>query len=133
MKEIELQISTPARHALVDVTAEAQRLCSENGWREGVLFLYIPHTTCGITINENADPDVKTDMIDFLRKLVPYNPNFLHSEGNSDSHILASLTGFSQTVFVTDGKLSLGLWQAIYLAEYDGPRRRKIWAKFQAD
>lgn len=130
---IEIKIKTQTREQLVDITSELEKLCSDNGWSSGVLTVFIPHTTCGITINENADPDVKTDMISFLNKLVPNSPDFRHFEGNSDAHIKASMMGSSENIIIEDGKLKLGRWQAVYLAEFDGARERNIWIKFLTD
>jgi secondary thiamine-phosphate synthase enzyme len=88
--------------------------------------VYVPHTTAGVTINENADPDVVTDLLNTLEKLVPVHGNYRHAEGNSDAHLKASMMGFSQMVPVIDGRLALGTWQGIYFCEFDGPRRRKM-------
>ena len=94
---------------------------------DGICVLFTQHTTCGLTINENADPDVKSDMLGFLRRLIPqYEPNFRHFEHNSDAHIKSSLVGSSVTVPFENGKLLLGRWQGIYLCEFDGPRERKV-------
>ncbi|MEZ4813265.1 MAG: secondary thiamine-phosphate synthase enzyme YjbQ [Caldisericia bacterium] len=130
---IELQIKTSKREQFVDITSKLENLCVENNWNDGLLTVFVPHTTCGITINENADPDVKDDMIDFLNKLVPNHPEFKHFEGNSDAHIKAGMMGSSVSVIVEDGKLKLGRWQAVYLAEFDGARERNIWIKFLTD
>jgi secondary thiamine-phosphate synthase enzyme len=116
------------REEMVDITSEIEKELPESG--NGVCVLFTQHTTCGLTINENADPDVKSDMLGFLRRLIPqYEPNFKHFEHNSDAHIKSSLVGSSVTVPFEKGKLLLGRWQGIYLCEFDGPRERKILIK----
>ncbi len=129
----ELAISTGSRVQLLDVTARVSEELSHSRVKSGVCYLYVPHTTAGVTINENADPDVTTDIISGLEKLVPLRGNYLHAEGNSDAHIKASLLGFSCIVPVVDGKLALGTWQGIYFCEFDGPRRRKLLVGFAGE
>jgi secondary thiamine-phosphate synthase enzyme len=120
-----ISVSSLQREEMVDITAEAEKFVRDSG--EGVLVLFTQHTTCGLTINENADPDVKSDMLGFLARLIPqYEPNFAHFEHNSDAHIKSSLVGSSVTVPFADGKLMLGRWQGIYLCEFDGPRTRRV-------
>ncbi|MDI6793274.1 MAG: secondary thiamine-phosphate synthase enzyme YjbQ [bacterium] len=126
---IKLDVSTRQRIELVDITAEVKRVVKTSGVREGVCHLFCPHTTAGLTINENADPSVKTDLAAELSRIVPYSDNYFHLEGNSDAHIKASLIGASETVFVENGDLVLGTWQGIIFCEFDGPRQRKIWIK----
>jgi len=121
-----LEIPTTAREQLADVTANVQEAIRKSGFKDGVITLYVPHTTCGITINENADPNVARDIIYGLSKLIPQKWDFRHVEGNSDAHLKSALVGFSCQVPVSGGSLMLGTWQAIYLAEFDGPRRRKL-------
>lgn len=99
------------------------------GLRDGVVTVFIPHTTCGVTINENADPDVVTDMLAALERMVPWQANYRHGEGNSAAHLKASLMGFSAQVLVAGGRLQLGTWQGIYLCEFDGPRTREVWVR----
>lgn len=128
-------ITTQGRCRMHDITGEVRRLLREAlerfpGPRSGALALFCPHTTCGLTINEGADPDVCRDMEGFFRRLVPQDPSFAHAEGNSDAHIKCTLHGPSLLVLVEDGELRLGTWQAIYLCEGDGPRRRSIWAQW---
>ena len=114
---------------MVDITSKVEKLIPGNG--EGICVLFTQHTTCGMTINENADPDVKSDMLGFLQRLIPqYEPNFKHFEHNSDAHIKSSLVGSSVTIPYEDGKLLLGRWQGIYLCEFDGPRERKLTVFF---
>jgi secondary thiamine-phosphate synthase enzyme len=122
----EITVETSARVQLADVTGRAAELLSMSKVKNGMCYLYVPHTTAGITINENADPDVVTDMINGLEKMVPATGNYRHAEGNSDAHIKASLMGFSCMVPVVDGRMALGTWQGIYFCEFDGPRRRKL-------
>ena len=128
-----LIVSTPQRECMADVTAEVRALAQTRGWRDGVLTLFCPHTTCGITVNEGFDPDVARDMTEFFRRLIPRSASFRHAEGNSDAHIKASVVGASIQVLVEEGRLLLGTWQAIWLFEGDGPRRRELWLKWQGD
>lgn len=130
METAELSVATRQRTELAPITAEITALLRERGWRNGILTLFVPHTTAGITINENADPDVARDMTWFVDQLIPDRPQFRHAEGNSDAHIKASLFGSSLQVIVTDGQLWLGTWQGIYFCEFDGPRRRTLRAAF---
>ena len=121
-----INVQSTTREELVDITAEVERLVKDEKG-EGVCTLFTQHTTCGLTINENADPDVKSDMLGFLSRLIPqYEPHFQHFEHNSDAHIKASLTGSSLCVPFENGRLLLGRWQGIYLCEFDGPRERTV-------
>ena len=117
-------VATPAE-GFVDITAQVAAIVRAGGVGEGICHVFVPHTTAGVTINENADPDVVADMLAGLDKLVPRLP-YRHAEGNSPAHIKASLLGVAATVPVTGGGLVLGTWQAIYLGEFDGPRRRTV-------
>ncbi len=129
-----LTVRTPSQACLVDITGEVQNLVRAAGVAEGTVLLYVPHTTCGITIQENADPGVQHDMLMVLRRLVPRNdPAYRHIEDNSASHLQASAMGFSHFVFVSSGRLVLGRWQAIYVAEFDGPRTREVLVKALRD
>ena len=120
-----LKVRTSGREEMVDVTDRVAALLPAGS--EGVCVVFVQHTTCGVTVNENADPDVQTDMLGFLRRLIPqFEPNFKHGEQNSDAHIKSSLVGSSVTLPYADGKLVLGRWQGIYLCEFDGPRERKL-------
>jgi len=105
-------------------------LLKHEGRQEGICCLFVPHTTAGITINENADPDVVRDMIIQLNKVIPFADDYKHLEGNSAAHIKASLMGFSQNLIIHQGSLALGTWQGIYFCEFDGPRTRKLYVKF---
>jgi secondary thiamine-phosphate synthase enzyme len=133
MKWDELSVSTNSRNQFLDITGRVTEYLSKSGVRNGVCRIYMPHTTAGLTINENADPDVTTDMINGLEKLVPLSGNYLHAEGNSDAHIKASLMGFSLMVPVIEGRLALGTWQGIYFCEFDGPRHRKLLISIEGD
>ena len=120
-------IRTTARSQLLDITSQVQAAVRAIGAADGVATVFCPHTTAAITINENADPDVQRDWLRTLDELVPANqPHFRHAEGNSDSHLKSSLVGASEQVIVSGGKLVLGTWQAIYFAEFDGPRTRTV-------
>jgi secondary thiamine-phosphate synthase enzyme len=125
----QFDVRTPSHSCLVDVTAQVQRLVSQSGIGEGMCSIFVPHTTAGVTINENADPTVQSDMLRALDKIVPWNDNYDHDEGNAAAHVKTSMIGSSQVVFVSGGKLRLGTWQGIFLAEFDGPRTRKVWVK----
>ena len=122
-----LKVASTAREEMIDITARVQKHVTAAGVDEGICVLFTRHTTCGLTVNENADPDVQTDMLGFLRKLIPqYFEDFRHFEHNSDAHIKTSLVGTSVTVPFAAGKLMLGRWQGIYLCEFDGPRDREV-------
>ena len=128
----ELNVKTRAHSDLHEITDEVQALVSTSKISSGICYVYVPHTTAGVTINENADPDVKSDMLQALEKAVPWKQTFYrHGEGNSAAHVKASMMGFSATVFVENGKLQLGTWQGIYLCEFDGPRSRKVWVRVE--
>lgn len=121
-----LTVKTTRRSEFVEITSEAAAIVHESGITDGLCTVFVNHTTAGITINENADPSVVRDMLTHLEKLVPRSTEFLHREGNADSHIKASLMGSSVTVPVEGGHLLLGTWQGIYLCEFDGPRTRTV-------
>lgn len=124
-----LEVQTGAKAALVDVTAQVRAALRKASVRSGILVAFVPHTTAGITIQENADPDVQRDLLLALENAVPERPargTFRHAEGNSDAHVKASLVGSSATILVEDGDLVLGTWQGVYLCEFDGPRRRTV-------
>jgi secondary thiamine-phosphate synthase enzyme len=126
---IQLQIRSSGRQSFEDITQEVQRVVSQNGVQEGLCHLFCPHTTAGLTVNENWDPSVQHDMGLALDDLAPQRPDFRHAEGNSPAHVKSSLVGASQTLFVAEGRLVLGSWQGIYLAEFDGPRTRTVLVK----
>lgn len=120
---------TRQRIEMVDITDQVQKLVVESGIKNGICFIFVPHTTAAITINEGADNSVRLDIIEKLSKLVPADGNYRHLEGNADAHIKASLIGSSVTVFVSDGKLALGTWQRIFFCEFDGPRTRQVFVQ----
>jgi len=126
-------VSTRARTQLVDITDRVQAAVRDSGVRSGVAHVFVPHTTAGVTINEDADPSVVADLLATLERMVPDDAPYRHAEGNSPAHVKASLMGLCQTVLVEDGKLVLGTWQGIYLCEFDGPRTRRIIVKIQPD
>lgn len=127
MKTAEFAVATARRTQFVSITAQLEEVIGRNGWHDGVVTIFVPHTTAGVTINENADPDVARDMEWFSDELVPQNRNFRHAEGNSDAHLKASLYGSSVQLILRNGKPWLGTWQGIYFCEFDGPRRRKVY------
>jgi secondary thiamine-phosphate synthase enzyme len=125
---LEIPVRTPEREILVDVTQRVQTALSQSFPAfTGLVCVFVPHTTAGVTINEGADHTVIRDIVDGLRRLVPRDAGYRHAEGNSDAHIKSSLMGSSVLIPVDEGRLCLGTWQSIYLAEFDGPRNRKIW------
>jgi secondary thiamine-phosphate synthase enzyme len=130
LNSAELHVSTDRRTRFMSITRQVADVVEQNGWHDGLLTVFVPHTTAGVTINENADPDVARDMEEFCDVLVPQSRHFRHAEGNSDAHLKASLFGSSVQVIVRGGTLWLGTWQGIYLCEFDGPRRRKVYLAF---
>jgi secondary thiamine-phosphate synthase enzyme len=129
----QVRVKTNARTELVDITQSVQRLVAESGIRSGVCYLHVPHTTSAVTINENTDPNVGRDILKELNKVIPFDDNYGHSEGNSAAHIKSTLVGVSQTVMIEDGRLVLGTWQAIFFCEFDGPRDRRVLVKMVPD
>lgn len=126
-----LSVSSSDREELIEITAKVESLLKDEGRVDGVCVLFVRHTTCGLTINENADPDVKHDILLFLKNTIPqYYEGFRHFEHNSDAHLKSSLVGSSVTVPFENGRLLLGRWQGIYLCEFDGPRERQIAVSF---
>lgn len=125
-----ISINTRARSEMIDITPKVEEELNRSGLKDGVCFLFVPHTTAGITINENADPSVVTDIQAMFDKLVPWEGPYGHLEGNSAAHIKSSLIGNSLIVLVESGHLKLGTWQGIFFCEFDGPRSRKVHIKF---
>lgn len=133
MRHLKLQtltVKTGQRSQLLDVTDRVEELVTTNNVKNGFVIVYVPHTTAAVTINENADPDVKHDMLRKLETLIPkHEPYYQHAEGNSDSHVKTSLVGNSEMVVIESGRLVLGRWQGIYFCEFDGPRTRDMMVK----
>ncbi|CEH32439.1 secondary thiamine-phosphate synthase enzyme YjbQ [Aneurinibacillus migulanus] len=128
------EVKTSQRDQFVEITDRVRELVTQQHVQNGVVTVYCPHTTAGITINENADPDVVRDMLMRLDEVYPWeHPKYRHAEGNTASHLKASTVGSSQTIIVADGRLVLGTWQGIYFCEFDGPRRRSCYVKIQRD
>jgi secondary thiamine-phosphate synthase enzyme len=125
----QFSVRTSNRCEMIDITGQIRSILKESGYQSGTCQVYVPHTTAGVTINENADPDVPRDILATLERLVPLHGNYRHSEGNSDAHMKASLMGSSQTVFVENGNLILGTWQSLFFCEFDGPRTRSVFVK----
>ena len=125
-----IHVSTVRRTQFVSITAKIAEVIATKGFQDGVLIIFVPHTTAGVTINENADPDVARDMEWFSDQLVPQSTRFHHSEGNSDAHIKSSFYGSSVQVIIRNGNMWLGTWQGIYFCEFDGPRQREVYLAF---
>lgn len=128
-----INIRTTRRIDLLDITEEIQNTVTKSKIKNGTCFVFCPHTTAGLTINENADPSVKRDIINTLSKVVPEGAGYAHTEGNADSHIKSSLLGQSLTIFIEGGHLCLGTWQGVYFCEGDGPRQREVWIKIMGN
>jgi secondary thiamine-phosphate synthase enzyme len=128
-----IEIRTSRRTEVKNISAEVASFVAASGCKSGVCHIYVPHTTAGVIINEGDDPDVARDIEATLDRLIPHEGNYRHAEGNSDSHIKTALTASSATVFIEDGRLSLGRWQAIFFCEFDGPRRREVMLKIVPD
>jgi len=126
----QIEVRTRSHDELLDITGQVQQIVSQNGVSNGLCHVFVPHTTAGLTLNENWDPAVRSDMLMALNKLVPWDDDYQHGEGNSAAHVKASLMGFSLTLPVENGRLALGSWQGIYLVEFDGPRRRRVLLRF---
>jgi secondary thiamine-phosphate synthase enzyme len=124
-----IEVRTKSRVEFIDITAKVTKAVSASGVKSGICSIFVPHTTAGVTINENADPSVKTDMINEMNKIVPFEDNYRHAEGNSAAHIKSSLFAPSLTLIVEDSSLVLGTWQGIYFCEFDGPRNRKCFVQ----
>ena len=128
----QISIQTNSRDELIDITELVTQHVQKSSVNNGLVFCFVPHTTAALTINENADPDVKRDLLYKLKKEIPTQDGYHHAEGNSDSHLKASLFGFSEQVLIENGVLVLGQWQGIYFCEFDGPRNRKLIMKVQS-
>jgi secondary thiamine-phosphate synthase enzyme len=126
-----LRVATGKPIEFINITQRIKRIVQESGIQGGICTIYVPHTTCGITINEAADPDVERDILKELGKIVPLHDEYLHAEGNSAAHIKTSLMGSNSSIPISDGRLLLGTWQGIFLCEFDGPRNRKVYVQIQ--
>ena len=126
MEVFQIKLKTTKREEIIDITPEIENLVKKSNFKDGICMVFVPHTTAAITINENADRNVKTDFLHILKNIIPQSKEYLHSEGNSDSHVKASLTGFSQNILIQNGRILLGTWQGLWFCEYDGPRPRNV-------
>ncbi len=124
-----LNVKSRSKTEFIDITEDVKSLIKESGVQQGVCHIYVPHTTAGLTINEGADPAVKRDIITALNRLVPFEGDYNHMEGNAAAHIKSTLVGSAQIVLIEEGKLLLGTWQSIYFCEFDGPRHRRVLVK----
>jgi secondary thiamine-phosphate synthase enzyme len=129
----QLRIKTNSKTELVDITQGVQRLVTESGIKTGLCYVYVPHTTSGVTINENTDPNVGRDILKELNKVIPFDDKYGHTEGNSAAHIKSTIVGVSKAVMVEEGRLALGTWQSIFYCEFDGPRDRRVYVKVMKD
>ena len=129
MKSVEFEVRTSKHTQMVDITEKVQKIVTESGVEDGICMVSVPHTTAAVTINENADADVVRDIIKELGKIIPWEDDYSHIEGNAAAHIKSSLMGYSENIIIEDGRLMLGIWQDIYFCEYDGPRRRRVKVK----
>ncbi|MFW5871360.1 MAG: secondary thiamine-phosphate synthase enzyme YjbQ [Verrucomicrobiota bacterium] len=123
----EFTVNTNARSEFINISRDVSKCIASAGIKNGTVSVYVPHTTAGVTINENADPDVMRDINETLERLVPWNDGYRHSEGNAAAHVKSSLMGSSARIPVENGQLQLGTWQGIYFCEFDGPRSRRVW------
>ena len=128
----QFSVRTSSRMEMIDITGNVASIVNEERIRSGLCHVFVPHTTAGITINENADPDVPRDILAALNRLVPADGSYRHGEGNADAHVKASLIGSSVTIIIENGELVLGMWQSIFFCEFDGPRTRKVFIKVDA-
>ena len=122
-------LSTHSQTEFINITPSVEKIVRESGVKEGVCWVFVPHTTAGITINEGADPSVRRDILSQLNKMVPFRGDYEHLEGNSPAHIKSSLVGSSEAIFIQEGRLVLGTWQSLYFCEFDGPRHRQVMVK----
>lgn len=125
----QIRVKTGRQCEMLDITKDVERVVEKSGIKSGVCYVFVPHTTAGVTINENADPDVVSDILMELNKIVPLKDDYLHAEGNSAAHIKSSIIGCSREVLIEEGSLRLGTWQSLFFCEFDGPRSRQVWVK----
>jgi secondary thiamine-phosphate synthase enzyme len=133
LKIEEIHIQSHRREELIDITSLLSDFVRRSSIRDGIIVVFVPHTTAAVAVNENADPDVARDILYKLGKEFPQKDSYLHGEGNSDAHIKSSLIGPSLPLIIADGKIVLGVWQAVYFCEFDGPRSRRIYVKAVSD
>jgi len=126
---VEFSVRTTRHSEIVDITYKVEEIVEGSSVENGICIVYVPHTTAAVTINENADPSVKTDILNYLNKIVPWNGNYTHMEGNAAAHIKASVIGSDRTIIIKNGRLALGTWQGIYFCEFDGPRSRRVFVE----
>lgn len=129
----QIRVKTRRQCELLDITSQVESIVKKSGVKSGICYVFVPHTTAGIIINENADPDVVRDIIMELDKIVPLKDNYLHAEGNSAAHIKSSIVGCSREVIIEEGRLQLGTWQSLFFCEFDGPRNRSVWVKVMGE
>jgi secondary thiamine-phosphate synthase enzyme len=122
-------IRTTRHSEIIDITPDVEKIVAKSGIKNGICIVYVPHTTAAVTINENADPSVKVDILNYLNKIVPWNGNYTHLEGNAAAHIKSAVIGSSRTIIINNGRLVLGTWQGIYFCEFDGPRHRNVFVE----
>jgi len=127
MGKLDFEISTRAKEEFIDLTSKVRKIVEDSGILTGICTVFVPHTTAGVTINENADPSVQSDILKTLKTMVPGTLHYTHMEGNSPAHVKASLMGSSVQIMINNGSLVLGTWQGIYFCEFDGPRHRKVY------
>ncbi len=130
---MQLTVISSDKTQLIDITSQVQDKIKAQGVENGLCVLFVPHTTAGITINENADPAVASDMLNVLNTVIPWDLDYTHAEGNSPAHVKATVVGASETIIIENGKLELGTWQGIYFCEFDGPRTRRVLVKLLRD
>jgi len=123
---MQITVKTHSQTELVDITPDIRNTIGQHGLKKGLCFIYVPHTTAAVTINESADPSVKSDMLKVLNQVIPWEAGYRHMEGNSPAHIKSTLVGASETIAVENGNLVLGTWQGVFFCEFDGPRTRKV-------
>lgn len=128
-----ITIKTHVKTELIDITSHIEEVVSQKNIKEGLCLLFVPHTTAAITINESADPNVKSDMLMVLNQMVPWKADYRHLEGNSPAHVKSSLIGASELIAIKSGRLILGRWQGLFFCEFDGPRQRKLHIKMMAE
>ncbi len=124
-----IQVKTHSQSEFINITPEVNKIVQRVGFKEGVCYVYVPHTTAAVTINENADPSVQKDILNELNKIVPWDDRYTHMEGNAAAHIKSTIVGSSVCIPISDGKLALGTWQGIFFCEFDGPRHREVFVQ----